>query len=113
MFLKGRFIEWTRAHVIGSISMLFVVLIVLFAWINIGVGPTQEVTGTVRNIGMDTATIYTLSRIMATIETESGEKILIEIPTSVVVSKGSDIIVGKTPRLLTNGYEYNFLRVAK
>lgn len=111
--MRGRFYDWTASHVAGSIGILATVLFILFAWANIGAGPTQEIAGTIRNLGMDTGTVFTLSRIVATVETETGEKVSIEIPTSVVVTKGSKIIVGKTSRLLTNGYEYNFLRVAK
>ncbi len=113
MFLKGRFYEWTTVQVIGTISLLFFALFILFAGTNIGAGPMQEISGTIRNLGMDTGTVFTLSRRVATIEAETGENVLVAIPASVTVKEGSEVIVGKMPRLWTDGYKYTFLRVAK
>jgi hypothetical protein len=86
---------------------------ILFAWLNIGAGPTEEVAGTVRQLGMDTGVVFTLSRVVATVETEAGETVAVEIPTRTTVAIGNNLILEKRSRLLTSGHEYRFLRSVK
>lgn len=113
MRLREFFYEWTATRVFGALGLLLLILLVLFVWTNIGVGPSQEVKSIVKSVGMDTGTKMTLPRYMATVETSDGETALIEVPKSVTVTEGSQVVVRRTPRLLTNGHEYQFSRVAK
>lgn len=110
--LQNLFIDWTVERIVRAVGLLALLSFILFAWINIGTGATKEIYGTVRNIGMDTGTVFTLPRVVATIETEDGNTVSIEIPVATNITKESKLILGKRSRLLTNGYEYEFLRLA-
>ena len=111
--LRGIFIEWTTERLLRVIGLLLMLSFILFAWINIGTGPTEEISGTIRKLGMNTGTVFTLSRVVATVETGTGETVSVEIPTTASVAIESKLILEKRRRLLTNGYEYRFLRLAK
>jgi hypothetical protein len=113
MQLREFFYEWTATRVFGVLGLFVLVALILFAWTNIGAGPSQEVKGVVRSVGMDTGTKMSLPRYMATIETSDGKSVLLEVPTSVIVAEGSEVVVRKTQRLLTDGHEYQFMRLAK
>lgn len=110
--LQNLFIDWTVERIVRAVGLLALLSFILFAWINIGTGATQEIHGTVRNVGMDTGTVFTLSRVVATVETEDGNTVSVEIPVATNITKESKLILGKRSRLLTDGYEYEFLRLA-
>lgn len=110
--LQNHFFDWTAERLIRAVGLLAFLMFVLFAWVNIGTGATKEIYGTVRNIGMDTGTVFTLPRVVATVETEDGNTVSIEIPVATNITKESKLILSKRSRLLTDGYEYEFLRLA-
>jgi hypothetical protein len=109
--LQNLFFDWTAERLIRAVGLLAFLSFVLFAWVNIGTGVTQEIYGTVRNVGMDTGTVFTLPRVVATVETEDGKVVSVEIPVAANVTKESKLILGKRQRLLTDGHEYEFLRL--
>ena len=103
------FYDWKRKHFLGVLGIAAMVAFILFAWTNIGGGPSEEVRSRVTSVGMDTGTKMTLPRYTASIRTEIGETALIEIPKSVLVNVGDELVVRKSPRTLT-GYEFQFVR---
>jgi hypothetical protein len=106
-------VDWTKERVLKAVGLVLMLSFILFAWINIGTGPTEEVDGTIRKLGMDTGVVFTLSRVVATVETGTGETVTVEIPTTATVAIGSRLILEKRSRLLTSGHEYRFVRMAK
>ena len=52
-------IGWKKQHLLATLGLVLCVLLVIFVSLNVGVNP-REITATVKNLGMDTATIYTL-----------------------------------------------------
>ena len=113
MDLRAFFVEWTRERIVKAVGLILMLSFILFAWLNIGTGLTEEVTGTIRKLGMDTGVVFTLSRVVATVETETGETVAVEIPTTATVAIGNNLILEKRSRLLTSGHEYRFLRSVK
>ncbi|MGA9031066.1 MAG: hypothetical protein WB402_00925 [Sulfuricaulis sp.] len=113
MDIRVLFVDWTRERLIKAVGLILMVSFILFAWLNIGAGPTEEIDGTVRQLGMDTGVVFTLSRVIATVETGDGEAVSIEIPTTATVTIGSKLILEKRSRLPTSGHEYRFVRMAK
>jgi hypothetical protein len=112
MQLRAGFIEWTSGQVLGVLGLVLMMSFIFFAWLNIGGGPAQEMVATVRALGMDTGTKRTLPQLVATVETETGETVTIELPTTTSVTEGSRVLIQKTPRTFT-GFEYTYLRPAK
>jgi hypothetical protein len=113
MQLRLYFYDWRRKHVLGVLGIGAMVAFILFAWTNIGGGPSQEVKSRVMSVGMDTGTKMTLPRYMASIKTESGETALVEIPKSELVKVGEEVVVRKSPRIFTRGHEFQFVRKAE
>jgi len=107
------FVDWTKERVFKAAGLVLMLSFIFFAWLNIGTGPTQEVAGTVKKLGMDTGVVFTLSRVVATVETGTGETVSVEIPATATVTIGSKLILEKRSRLLTSGYEYRFVRLEK
>ena len=103
------FYDWKRKHFLGVLGIAAMVAFILFAWTNIGGGPSEEVRSRVTSVGMDTGTKMTLPRYTASIRTEIGETALIEIPKSVLVNVGDEVVVRKSPRTLTV-QEFQFVR---
>ena len=113
MGVKMFLVDWTKERVLKTVGLILMLSFIFFAWINIGTGPTEEVDGTVRKLGMDTGVVFTLSRVVASVETGTGETVSVEIPTTVTATIGSRLILEKRSRLLTSGHEYRFVRLAK
>jgi hypothetical protein len=113
MRLRVYFIEWTPRRLVSVVGIVLFMLLAVVAVINIGAGPTEDVRGVIRSIGMETGTRSTLPRLIATVEMKNGEMATVEIPKTVNVRTGSEVIVGKTPRLITGGHEITFIRLEK
>ena len=111
-FLPVGFSQWTGQHIAQTVALILVVALIFFVWLNVGSGPVREIRGTVQSVGMDTGTVFTLSRLVATVQTEDGNLVPIEIPDHAAVTIGTKVVLQKRSRLLTGGYEYRFGRIA-
>jgi hypothetical protein len=84
-----------------------------FSFSNIGTGTAKEIYGTVRNVGMDTGTVFTLPRVVATVETEDGKVVSVEIPVMANVTKESKLILGKRLKGSVPNGTYSSLNVGR
>jgi hypothetical protein len=111
MRLRASFFEWTGGHGLGVLGLVLMTPLIFFAWLNIGGGPARETVATVRTLGTDTGTKRSLPRVIATVETEVGERVAVELPTTAPVTEGSRVLIQKVPRSFS-GSEYTYLRPA-
>jgi hypothetical protein len=49
------FIEWTKKTAFYLAGLVFTVFLSIFIWLNIGIGPSKELSGIVSSIGLDTS----------------------------------------------------------
>ena len=111
-FFPVGLVQWTGRHVAQTAALFLVIALIFFVWLNVASGPIQEIRGTVQSVGMDTGTVFTLSRVVATVQTEEGRLVPVEIPDHAAVTTGTKVVLEKRSRLLTGGYEYKFSRMA-
>jgi hypothetical protein len=102
-------IGWKKKHLLATLGLVLCILLVVFVSLNVGVNP-REITGTVKKLGMDTATIYTLPESIITVELTEGNVISVEIPRNINIKPGEEVVLAESSRLLTSGKDYRFLR---
>lgn len=106
-------IYWTKEQVFSTTGVTLIVSLALLGWLNVGAGRVEEIRGTVRSMGMDTAAAYTLPRKIATVETDGGDIVMVDVPATTIVAVGTRVVLTRRARWLTSGHEYRFLRVVK
>jgi len=102
-------IGWKKKHILATLGIGLIILLVIFVSLNVGINP-KEITGTVKHLGMDTSTIYTLSESMITVELTEGDSISVEIPRNISIKPGEVVVLAESDRLITSGKHYRFLR---
>jgi hypothetical protein len=106
-------IGWSKEKRFWTAGIVFALLLIIFVAINIGAGPSKEISGVVSVVGMNTATRYELPIPMITVVLENGETIIVEGIRGITVKPEDRIILFESKRLLTPGTEYRFLKVIK
>jgi len=113
MDIRYWLIGWKKRKILGAVGVVLCVLLVIFVSLNVGINP-REVTGTVKAMGMDTATIYVLPRSVISVEVSNGASISIEIPIEIPrninIKPGEEVVLAESSRLLTSGKHYRFIR---
>jgi len=109
MDIRYWLIGWKKRKILGAVGVVLCVLLVIFVSLNVGINP-REVTGTVKAMGMDTATIYVLPRSVISVEVSNGASISIEIPRNINIKPGEEVVLAESSRLLTSGKHYRFIR---
>jgi hypothetical protein len=102
--------DWTKERAFWFAGLLLIVLLVIFTYLNIGVGPPVEILGKVTSVGLNTATRYELTHPLVSIELEDRSIITIDTPKEIPLATGDDIVVLKSSRSITQGAEYQFHR---
>ena len=102
-----------RREITKRAGIIFILLLIIFTALNIGVGPPEILQGKIIAVGVDSSSKYELPKPILTVELEDGNKITIEGVRDVNISVGDVIEVNRRKRFITSGFEYKYKKVVK
>ena len=104
---------WSKERVFWFSGLIIAIILTIFVSLDLGAGPSREVTGVVTVVGMETATVYELPKPMINVALESGKEVTVEGFRDVTVKAGDKVVLIESKKLLSRSNEYRFKRVGE
>ena len=95
------------------LGIIFVLLLVVFSSLNVGVGKSEILEGTVIGTGIDSTSKFELPKPIISVQIKDGAIISIEGVREVNIKVGDTVKISRRKRFLTPGFEYQFKSVEK
>lgn len=106
-------IGWSKEKILWAVGLALATGLAVFASVNMGVGPTKEISGVVTSVGLDASTRYELPAPIVSVKLQNGEEVNIAGLRGLNISKGDSVVLSERARLLSPGIEYKFVRLEK
>ena len=104
---------YSMKDVARLLGIIFVLLLVVFSSLNVGVGKSEILEGTVIGTGIDSTSKFELPKPIISVQLKNGTKISIEGVREVNIKVGDTVKISRRKRFLTPGFEYQFKSVEK
>ena len=105
--------DYSRKNVARLLGIIFILLLVVFSSLNVGVGEPDILEGTVIAVGIDSTSKFELPKPVISIQLKNGVRISIEGVRGVNIKIGDIVKVSRRKRFLTPGFEYQIKSVEK
>ncbi len=105
--------DYARKDIVRLLGIIFILLLIIFSSLNVGVGKPEIIEGTVIAVGIDSTSKFELPKPIISVQLKDGTKISIEGVREVNIKVGDTIKISRRKRFLTPGFEYQFKSVER
>ena len=103
----------SRKDIARLLGIMFILLLVVFLSLNVGVGEPDILEGIVVAVGIDTTSKFELPKPVISIQLKNGLRISIDGVRGVNIKIGDIVKVSRRKRFITPGFEYQITSVEK